>query len=71
MSATDQVDASAAPGGPAANGLNAANFEEFEQKLEEMFEKADAQMINKKNYAEAVSYLSQFDLNFISLETFV
>ena len=51
-----QVDASAAPGGPTSGGLNAANFEEFESKLEEVFEKADSEMINKKNYAKAVSY---------------
>ena len=62
MSGTEEHDAAAAPGGPVSGGLNTANFEEFEQKLEEMFEKADAEMISKKNYAEAVSYHITFDL---------
>jgi hypothetical protein len=54
----DHVPASAAPSGPgnSSGGLNAANFEEFEQKLEELFEKADFQLISKKDYSEAVSY---------------
>ena len=39
----------------AAGGLTTQNFEEFEQALEELFDKADDLMINQQRYDEAVS----------------
>lgn len=36
-------------------GLTSTQLEEMEQELEEMFDRADALMIQDKNYEEAVS----------------
>jgi hypothetical protein len=43
-----------APGGP-SGGLNSHNFEEMEERLEKLFDKADNLMITQKKYTEAVS----------------
>ena len=39
--------------------MSLSNFEEFEQQLEEIFEKADHLMITQKKYDEAVSYFEE------------
>ena len=56
-----QANADAGPNSSSnkAVGLTLSNFEEMEQKLEELFEIADNQMIKNKNFKEAVSFTIQ------------
>ena len=56
--ATNENGTEAAPNAAdfaAVGGLTSQNYEEFEQALEELFDKADDLLINQQRYDEAVS----------------
>jgi hypothetical protein len=46
--------------------INLNNFDDFEQQLEEIFDKADYWMIQMKQFDKAVSFIQKFN-RFVSL----